>query len=119
MLYDEGELKFHITGYYKNLFAPPESTSFILDDDLRDYIIQVTQDENEKLTQSFSEDEIKAVVFSMEHNKAPGPDGFPVEFYKSCWVVIKSDLMAAIISLQQGDTRKLELLDSTFLTHPQ
>lgn len=84
MLYDEGELKSHITGYYKNLFGPPESTSFTLDEDLRDDIIQVTQVENEKLTQPFSEDEVKAVVFSMEHNKAPGPDGFPVEFYQIC-----------------------------------
>jgi hypothetical protein len=42
MLYDERELKSHITGYYKNLFGPLESTSFILDEDLRDDIIQVT-----------------------------------------------------------------------------
>lgn len=84
MLYDEGELKSHITSYYKNLFGPPESTSFTLDEDLRDDIIQVTQVENEKLTQPFSEDEVKAVVFSMEHNKAPGPDGFPAEFYQIC-----------------------------------
>jgi hypothetical protein len=30
----------------------------------------------------------------MEHNKAPGPDGFPVEFYQVFWEVIKDDLLA-------------------------
>jgi len=30
----------------------------------------------------------------MEHNKAPGPDGFPAEFYQVFWEVIKKDLLA-------------------------
>jgi hypothetical protein len=30
----------------------------------------------------------------MEHNKAPGPDGFPTEFYQRFWDVIKKDPMA-------------------------
>jgi hypothetical protein len=29
----------------------------------------------------------------MEHNKAPGPDGFPAEFYQTFWEVIKKDMM--------------------------
>ena len=30
----------------------------------------------------------------MEHNKAPGPDGFLVEFFQVFWEIIKEDLMA-------------------------
>ena len=29
----------------------------------------------------------------MEKNKAAGPDGIPVEFYQSCWQIIKNDMM--------------------------
>jgi hypothetical protein len=119
MLYDEGELKSHITGYYKNLFAPLESMSFILDEDLRDDIIQVTQDENEKLTQSFSEDEVKAVVFSMEHNKAPGLDGFSAEFYKICWDVIKDDLMALFREFHAGNLPLYSLNFGTIILLPK
>jgi hypothetical protein len=37
--------------------------------------------ENNLLTSTFTEDEVKEAIFQMEHNKALGPDGFPVEFY--------------------------------------
>ena len=29
----------------------------------------------------------------MEKNTAPGPDHMPVEFFQTCWEVIKEDLM--------------------------
>lgn len=33
-------------------------------------------------------------IFQMEHNKAPGSDGFPAEFYQVFWELIKEDLIA-------------------------
>ena len=38
----------------------------------------------------------------MEHNKAPGPDGFLAEFYQKFWDVIKEDLMNLFGFLQVG-----------------
>jgi hypothetical protein len=29
----------------------------------------------------------------MEKNKVAGPDGFHVEFYQTCWEIVKDDLM--------------------------
>jgi len=45
-------------------------------------IPQVSQEENDVLISEFTETEVKDAVFQMEHNKAPGPYGFPVEFYQ-------------------------------------
>jgi len=39
----------------------------------------------------------------MEHNKAPGLDGFPAEFYQQFWDVIKGDLMNMFHDLHKGD----------------
>lgn len=36
----------------------------------------------------FSEDEIWAAVKSLPTGKAPGPDGFLAEFFRSCWTMI-------------------------------
>jgi len=38
----------------------------------------------------------------MEHNKAPGPDGFPAEFYQAFWETIKDDLMALFQDFHEG-----------------
>jgi hypothetical protein len=90
----EEPLKSYITDYYKKLFCPPDSGQFSLDEDKHNDIVQITPGENEKLTSVINEQEVKDAVFQMKHNKAPGPDGFPAEFYQIFWETIKKDLMA-------------------------
>jgi hypothetical protein len=47
----------------------------------------------------------------MEHNKAPGPDGFPAEFYQTIWETIKVDLLDLFHCLHAG---QLELFRLNF-----
>ena len=61
-----------------------------------------TQLENEILCALFSEQEVKKAVFEMEHNKAPGPNGFPAEFYQFFQETIKGDLMQLFYDFHQG-----------------
>jgi hypothetical protein len=68
--------------YYKDLFGPPDNGKFSLDEDKCNDIVQVTSEENDKLTSVIKEREVKEAVFQMKHNKAPGPDGFLAEFYQ-------------------------------------
>jgi hypothetical protein len=68
-----------------------------------DDIPQVTQQENEVLVAAFIEKEVKEAIFQMEHNKALGPDGFPIDFYQTSWEVIKEDLMALFIKFNNID----------------
>jgi hypothetical protein len=75
-------LKIYITQFYKGLFGEPKQSSFTLDADRSDDISQVIGEENAILTTPFSENKIKVTIFQMEHNKALGPDDFPVEFYQ-------------------------------------
>jgi hypothetical protein len=77
----DNELKRYITKYYKNLFGQPVESGIHLDESCIDDISHVTNTENEILTSPFTMDEIKEAMFQMEHNKAPGPDGFLTEFY--------------------------------------
>lgn len=40
----------------------------------------------------FLMDEIKFAIFSLGGNKAPGPDGFPLYFFKLFWDTVKNDI---------------------------
>lgn len=63
-----------------------------------------------------SEDEVWCVIKEMSLDKAPGPDGFTGRFYKSCWAIIKNDIMAVIGVIHGGDTRRLHLLNSAYIS---
>jgi mannosylglycoprotein endo-beta-mannosidase len=81
------------TAFYKDLFGPQLSACTRLRDDIWSEEEKLSDLERENMDIAFTEEEIKNVIDQMERNKAPGPDGFPVEFYQACWVVIKDDLL--------------------------
>ncbi|CAA6674462.1 unnamed protein product [Spirodela intermedia] len=56
----------------------------------------VTHHESSLTTAIPTGEEIKEVVFSMSRHRAPGPDGFPADFYISCWDIVGTDLIQAI-----------------------
>ncbi|WVZ52923.1 hypothetical protein U9M48_003922 [Paspalum notatum var. saurae] len=55
--------------------------------------------ENEILIEKFSEDEVRKAIFQMEHNKAPGPDGFPPEFYQVFWTTLFEEFHVRTLNL--------------------
>ncbi|XP_026384092.1 uncharacterized protein LOC113279630 [Papaver somniferum] len=66
-------------------------------DNLLDVIPKVINEEDQKMLDNIpDEEEIKKVVFDIDPENAPGPDGFSGIFYRSCWEIIKNDLVNAI-----------------------
>ncbi|RVW26090.1 hypothetical protein CK203_116817 [Vitis vinifera] len=41
----------------------------------------------------FTEEEIHAALMGMNGDKAPGPDGFTVAFWQSCWDFVKEEIV--------------------------
>jgi hypothetical protein len=55
----------------------------------------------------------------MEKNKAPGPDGFPAEFYQKFGDIIKFDLMAMFEAFQRHDLPLFHLNFGTVILLPK
>ena len=64
------------------------------------------------LGDDFTEGEIKGAVFGSASDKAPGPDGFTGAFFKSCWDIIKADLVAVVNQFSTLHTANLHWLNS-------
>jgi hypothetical protein len=96
------QLKSYITSYYKSLFDASEELDVTLDESRTGDIPQVSPKENMFLNAPYSEEEVRKAVFQMEHNKAPGPDGFSTEFFQTFWDIIKGDLLMLFSELHAG-----------------
>jgi len=48
------------------------------------------------LVEPFTEEELHKIVKQTPLDKAPGPDGFTGAFFKSCWPIIKGDILCAV-----------------------
>ena len=96
VLTEKSQIANHVTSYYKNLFC----TNFVLQDSLlaEEVIPTLIIDEvNRMLTMLPSHQEIKAAIFALNKDSAPGPDGFGAFFFQHYWDIVKGDLIDAVL----------------------
>ena len=64
------------------------------------------------LDEPFIEQEIKNTINHMLGDKASGPDGFTGTFLKTCWDIIKHDIMEAANAFHSLRSPSLQLINS-------
>eukprot|EP00253_Pinus_taeda_P008659 PITA_08659 len=74
---------------------------------------KIKEEHNSKLEQDPTEEEIREATFSMQQDKAPGPDGFSVAFYRQHWETIRKDFVRMV----KNAFRKHKLGDFTKSSH--
>eukprot|EP00253_Pinus_taeda_P010445 PITA_10445 len=83
------------TNHFKNLLTKDKSEEDY--STLLQYMPkEVTQETNSRLTHEVEEEEVQKAIWSLHPDKVPGPDGFPISFYKEYWQMIKKDLLKMI-----------------------
>eukprot|EP00253_Pinus_taeda_P009181 PITA_09181 len=75
----------------------------------------VSREDNFKLNKPVIEDEVNDVIKDMENSKAPGPDGFNVDFFKACWNIVKQDILNAVEDSRRNNTL-LNALNTSFIS---
>eukprot|EP00253_Pinus_taeda_P023623 PITA_23623 len=74
----------------------------------------ITEEQNWSLRKRKTMEEVEEAVRSMPNDKAPGPDGFTINFYKACWEIIKNDIWEIVEDSRRSKTI-LKSLNSTFI----
>jgi hypothetical protein len=77
--------------------------------------LQIPIHDLSSLESPFTEDEVWKTGLSLPSNKAPGRDGFTGKFYKSCWHIIKGDIMVAAMAVWNRNWGNLDLLNSAYI----
>jgi hypothetical protein len=66
------------------------------------------------MERELEENEVWEVVRKMKGDKAPGPDGFSMAFFQTCWEVVKKDMIAVFKEFHES--RKFEKsINATFV----
>eukprot|EP00253_Pinus_taeda_P008137 PITA_08137 len=61
----------------------------------------ITQGMNESLNREIEEHDIRKAIWALQPDKSPGPDGFPINFYRDHWQLIKKYLAKMLRGIQR------------------
>ena len=102
---------------FKSMFTE-EVVSF--PDNLENLILPcITKEENATLRSIPTPDEIKATLFQMQDLKAPGPNDFPMLFYKEYWHIVGELVTQAVTSFFEVGRLPKEVNSSLIVLIPK
>eukprot|EP00253_Pinus_taeda_P005494 PITA_05494 len=75
----------------------------------------VSREDNFNLNKPVTEAEVSTIIKDMQNGKAPGPDGFNVDFFKACWNVVKRDILDVVEDSRRSKSI-LKALNTSFIS---
>ncbi|KAK4388157.1 hypothetical protein Sango_2422300 [Sesamum angolense] len=75
----------------------------------------ITDEEASLLIRPITKDDVKAAVFDIEEDRAPGPDGYSSGFFKAAWPVVGEEITAAVMDFFTTG-RLLKQVNATLIT---
>lgn len=115
ILKNHNEISALLLDHFKSIGQEPHINREKAIKDLTEAIPKIiTADQNWALCRKISMEETEEAIRSMPNDKAPGPDGFTINFYKACWSTVKQDVWEAVEDSRRLGTI-LKSLNSTFL----
>lgn len=116
-LSSQAKIKDLAVSYFSSLLAdliPLSDEPFCID-----MSVKVTHEMNMKLGSLLEMEEIKHVVFSINKEASPGPDGYTTHFFQNCWEIEKDDLREAIVDVFNGTSLPAGIYSTTLALIPK
>lgn len=90
---DSEVIKGHIDDYYVGLYKENIVQRPFMEDN---QFSTISSTDKIRLESPISEDEILGTIKEIECNKAPGPDGYPIEVFTRFWKILGEDFMKVV-----------------------
>lgn len=104
-----------ITEHFNNIAQEPEIDRTEATGNLIKSIPEsISNEQNQALSREISLEEVEEAVKEMPNDKAPGPDGFTINFYEACWEIVKLEVWE-VVEDSRCSSSILKSLNSTFL----
>jgi len=87
------EVKNKVCEFFEERFARNDACQVKLD---KVEFNSILETDNEMLIGDFSEEEVRAAIWGCDSSKSHNTDGFNFGFIKSCWDILKKDVVAAV-----------------------
>ena len=83
-----------LLSFFSNLLGVVDPVN--LDLDLSTLLLPFSLDsfQADSLVHPFEESELRLAILGMNSNASPGPDGFGPAFYRSCWDLVKHNILS-------------------------
>jgi len=93
LIHSQEDLETELNHYFSSLLKEPRNDQ---DHDIKKINKNIpkilTEDHNKMIQRKVSLKEVEDVVMGMPNDKALGPDGFTIDFYKACWPILKLEV---------------------------
>eukprot|EP00253_Pinus_taeda_P001720 PITA_01720 len=104
-----------LTEHFNNIAQEPEiDRTEAIENLIKSIPNSISNEQNQALTREISLEEVEEAVKDMPNDKAPGPDGFTINFYKACWEIVKMEVWE-VVEDSRCSASILKSLNSTFL----
>lgn len=112
----DDDIQNHIVEYYTALFWKTQELDLSLVDGINGH---VSLDQTMALCASITKEEVRAAIFSMHPDKAPGPDGYNPGFYLTFWSIMGDDVFACVQKVLNNCSLPIDLHDTRIVLIPK
>eukprot|EP00253_Pinus_taeda_P022158 PITA_22158 len=115
ILRNHNDISALLSNHFSNIAREPEINREAAIQEITNAIPNsITEEQNWALRKTITMEEVEEAVRNMPNDKAPGPDGFTINFYKACWKIVKNNIWEIVEDSRRSKTI-LKSLNSTFI----
>nr|XP_016489984.1 PREDICTED: uncharacterized protein LOC107809777 [Nicotiana tabacum] len=115
VLQKHDDIKDEILQFYKGLLGSTANRVPCIDLNIMRQGPSLTMQQQRDMCSEITQEEIKAALFNIDDNKAPGIDGFNALFFKKAWPIVREDVCDAVQEFFQR-CKMLRAVNNTVVT---